>query len=31
MSNKITNWQPIKNFMIGGVVTEIKKQWVTLN
>jgi hypothetical protein len=26
MSNKITNWQPIKNFMIGGVVTEIKKQ-----
>jgi hypothetical protein len=26
MSNKITNWRPIKNFMIGGVVTEIKKQ-----
>lgn len=26
MSNEITNWQPIKNFMIGGVVTEIKKQ-----
>lgn len=26
MSNQITNWQPIKNFMIGGVVTEIKKQ-----
>lgn len=26
MSNKITNWQPINNFMIGGVVTEIKKQ-----
>lgn len=26
MSNKITKWQPIKKFMIGGVVTEIKKQ-----
>ena len=26
MSNKITKWQPIKNFKIGGVVTEIKKQ-----
>jgi len=26
MSNKITKWQPIKNFMIGGVVTEFKKQ-----
>ena len=25
MSNKITNWQAINNFMIGGVVTEIKK------
>ncbi len=26
MSNQITKWQPIKKFMIGGVVTEIKKQ-----
>ena len=26
MSNEITKWQPIKKFMIGGVVTEIKKQ-----
>ncbi len=26
MSNDITNWQPIKQFMVGGVVTEIKKQ-----
>lgn len=25
-SNQITKWQPIKKFMIGGVVTEIKKQ-----
>ena len=26
MSNQITKWQPIKKFIIGGVVTEIKKQ-----
>lgn len=25
MSNQISNWQPIKSFMIKGVVTEIKK------
>jgi hypothetical protein len=26
MSNQITNWRPIKKFMVNGVVTEIKKQ-----
>ena len=25
-SNKITKWQPVKTFMLNGVVTEIKKQ-----
>jgi len=26
MSNQITKWQPIKKFMVNGVVSEIKKQ-----
>jgi len=26
MSNDITNWMPIKQFMLSGIVTEVKKQ-----